>query len=153
MQRLVALREQYRPTSEAVFRVLFSLIFIVAGLQHLGAPQQVVTRLLSAPVGALLAGMVPPLPMVLAAGVALLAGGLSLLLGLRVRLMALILAGVLVPITLTVQTAPGAQGALFKNIALFAGLIHFAFAGAGAFALDNRRARLAATAGGLHGAR
>jgi putative oxidoreductase len=53
-----------------------------------------------------------------------------LLAGAHTRLAALALAACLVPITVTIQLAPGQMGPLFKNVALLGGLAHFAFAGA-----------------------
>ncbi len=144
------LLDRHRPTADAAFRVLFSLIFVTAGYGHLVNPDGIVRRLLSAPLGAWLGALLPATPLVVASGVALLLAGLALLVGYRTRLAALLLIGVLVPITLTVQTAPGAMGPLFKNVALFGGLIHFLFAGAGAFSLDARRAPAAAPAGAAH---
>lgn len=118
-------------------RVLFSLIFIVAGTGHLFAPGEVAVRLARAP-GAFLVDERAAGVLILLSGVALVAGGVALALGLLTRWAAAGLFLVLLPITLTVQVG-GAQGLgpLFKNIALIGGLLHFAFEGAGAFSLDN----------------
>lgn len=112
---------------ELTFRVLFSLIFIVAGYGHIMNPEKIVTRLLKAPGADLVIQFADPKLMVLLTGVILFSGGIALLFGLWTRLAALTLIGVLIPITLSVQVGAQELGPLFKNIALFGGLIYFAF--------------------------
>ena len=125
-----------RRAAEATFRLLFSLIFVVAGATHLLRPEAVAGRLERAPMGFLATAWASPEALVILAGIALLAGGLALLLGFRVRAAALLLMLVLLPITLTVQVGAAELGPLFKNVALLGGLVHFAAAGAGAWSLD-----------------
>ena len=118
-------------------RILFSLIFIVAGAGHLFSPDSIMTRLAEAP-GASLVGALPQKTLVILSGLALLLGGLALASGLLTRWAAGGLALVLLPITLTVQVG-GAQGLgpLFKNIALLGGLLHYALEGGGLVSLDH----------------
>lgn len=109
------------------FRVLLSLIFVVAGARHLIVPASVHERLLSTPFGQILAGYIYPEPLVILAGAGLLAGGLALMLGLHTRKAAIVLIGILIPITITVQLQGlHTLGPLFKNIGLLGGLIYFA---------------------------
>lgn len=115
------------PIADTVFRVLLSGIFVTAGWAHLVRPDDVVARLLAAPRAHLATAVAPAELLVGATGVVLLVGGLALLLGLKTRVAAVVLAVCLVPITVTVQLSPERLGPLFKNIALLGGLIHFMF--------------------------
>lgn len=130
------LHERLQPAASAAFRGLFSLIFIVAGFGHLRAPDPIIARLEAAPYGAWALMVAPAGVLVAMTGVVLLIAGLALLVGLRTRSAALLLAAVLITITVTVQVGAEGAGPLFKNIALFGGLLHFMTAGGGAFALD-----------------
>lgn len=121
---------------DGLFRGLFSLIFIVAGTGHLLDPASITLRLENAPMGYLVTAWLPPTPLVLAAGVALLAGGLALFVGYKARFSALILIAILIPITVTVQIGAPTLGPLFKNIALLGGLLFFAANGAGGCSVD-----------------
>ena len=133
-----------RPLPEAAFRVLLSLIFLVSGATHLLKPEAVAARLDLAPFAHLAAVLAPSTTLVWLAGVALLAGGLALLVGFQTRLAALGLIAVLVPITLTVQLTPEAVGPLFKNVAILGGLVFFAAHGAEGYSVDRllRRRRI-----------
>ena len=117
---------------------MLSLIFLVAGTGHLLRPDHIVDRLLDAQLGFLATSIAPAKPMVLLAGVALLAGGGSLLLGYRTRLAAALLILVVIPITITIQIGRPTLGPLFKNIAIMGGLLFFATHGAGPISLDRR---------------
>lgn len=108
------------------FRMLFSLIFLVAGGNHLFSPEKIAGRLNNAPFGSLATSIAPAEVLVILAGIALAAGGIALLIGYRVRSAALLLIAVLVPITITVQIGAAELGPLFKNIAILGGLLHFA---------------------------
>ncbi|MEO2169231.1 MAG: DoxX family membrane protein [bacterium] len=119
--------------ADLAFRMLFSLIFVGAGLRHLVRPEEIVGRLESAPLAYLATAIAPAPVLVFVGGLVLLVAGVALLLGIGTRSAAIVLALVLVPITVTVDLGHvGALGPLFKNIALLGGLIHFAAYGNGA---------------------
>ena len=126
--------------SRAVFRIMLSGIFLVAGINHLTRPDMVAGRLQDAPMGFLATWAAPAETLVLLAGVALIIGGLALLVGFRTRLAALGLIALIIPITLTVQVGRiSTLGPLFKNIGLTGALIYFAVHGSHSFSLVARR--------------
>jgi putative oxidoreductase len=125
-----------RPWADLCFRILFSLIFIVAGLGHFGQRAEMLSRLEAAPLGNAIDRSGLAEPAMIASGVVLIVGGILLALGLFTRWAAIALFVALVPITLTVHVAnPGHAGPLFKNVALLGGLIHFSVNGPGAMSL------------------
>ncbi len=137
MQRL----QRFGPASDLVFRGLFSLIFVVAGLGHFVQQEAMLARLEAAPLGHLATWLGPPEMLMSLSGAALVVGGLALALGLHARLAALGLLVTLVPITVTTHVGdPTHIGPLFKNVAIMAGLVHFAVRGPGAFAILDRGA-------------
>jgi putative oxidoreductase len=111
----------------SLFRVMTSLIFIVAGAGHLLNPAVHAARLGHAPLGAWLAAAFPANALIVAAGVPLLAGGLALAAGWRTRAAAALLLAVLLPITLATHVGAGSEavGPLLKNVALLGALLHF----------------------------
>lgn len=127
--------------ADLAFRILFSLIFIVAGAGHFAQHEAMLDRLRQSPWFELVSALGSPSAMLYASGATLLVGGLALLLGYRTRLAALVLLATLVPITVSVHLAPGHVGPLFKNIALMGGLLHFAAHGSGAPSPGARRPR------------
>jgi putative oxidoreductase len=117
---------------------MLSGIFIVAGANHLFKPNAIAGRLDEAPLSFLATWAASPKALVLLAGIALLAGGLALLFGLRTRAAATLLIALIIPITLTVQVGRIATlGPLFKNIGLTGALIYFAVHGSQYYSLDN----------------
>ncbi len=111
------------------FRILLSLIFIVAGAGHYLNHTKILTRSLMTPLGQLISNTPISLSvLVYLSGAGLLIGGVSLLFNFKRKIASLVLIGILIPITLTVQTSGEETiGPLFKNIAILGGLIFFAF--------------------------
>ena len=70
--------ERFGPASDLAFRLLFSLIFVIAGLGHFGQADVMLARLEEAPLGHLASLLGPPEILMSLSGVALVAGGLAL---------------------------------------------------------------------------
>lgn len=119
------------------FRILMSLIFILAGLKHVLAGGDIIAKLAAAPLAKYLIMVLPLSYHVFLAGIALLVGGLGLLLGSWTRSSAILLLAMLIPISVTVQLeGKETMGPLFKNIAIAGGLIYFSYFGTGGWSLD-----------------
>jgi putative oxidoreductase len=134
-----------------VFRLLFSMIFVVAGMGHFFQRDTMLARLEAAPLGHLALLFGPPEKLMIASGFVLVVAGLALAAGFWTRAAAIALFLTLIPITVTTHLGdPDHVGPLFKNVALLGGLLHFAVRGPGAGALDERivRRRSGATTSG-----
>jgi putative oxidoreductase len=121
-------------------RLLFALIFLMAGANHFSRQ----TIGFAASQGVPLASLAVPL-----SGVLAIVGGLSILLGYRVKLGAWLIVVFLVPVTLmmhkfwTVQDPMMAQIQMImfmKNLAMLGGALLISQFGAGPISLDARRA-------------
>lgn len=127
----------FRIYSEFVFRALLSLIFVVAGSNHLFATSAVKERLLNTDLGNWLTTYLPAELLIILAGIGLCVGGLALLMGFKTEWAALGLLLIILPITLVVQTQGlHTLGPLFKNVGLTGGLIYFWANGSSQIALD-----------------
>lgn len=120
-------------------RVLIALIFVLSGFLKLtdtvGTAGYIASKGL--PIANVLA---------VVAGVVEIAGGASLILGLKTRWGALLLAAYLIPVTLIFHNPAGLEGMaaqmekvqFMKNLAIFGGLLAVAALGAGPVSLDAR---------------
>lgn len=112
--------------SVLVFRILLSGIFISAGITHLIHPDQVTSRIPPAANHFFASFSADPHLLGVLSGYALLISGIAFLMGIFTRWSALVLFLVLIPITISVQLGNGLfHGPLWKNVALFGGLIFF----------------------------
>ena len=119
-----------------VGRILFSLIFLMFGMGHLTDPQMLVDG-----------GMVPdflPAPkiIVMLTGVAIIAGGLSVLLGYKIKIGSLILFGFLLATAIFVWLGGFFEGdqlatpMILKDLALAGAALYMYHFGAGPLSLD-----------------
>jgi putative oxidoreductase len=122
-------------------RMLFASIFIFAPLSHFSAPTIAYAAQHGVPDAALL---VP------ASGILASLGGLSILLGLRARIGALMILAFLVPVSLTMhafwaETNPAVSGIEFamfmRNVAMAGGALLLAAFGPGPWSFDALRKR------------
>ena len=112
--------------SVLVFRILLSGIFISAGITHLIHPDQIASRIPAAALNVFASFSADPHLLGVLSGYALLIGGLAFLMGIFTRWSALVLFLMLIPITISVQLGNGLfHGPLWKNVALFGGLLFF----------------------------
>ncbi|MTG97425.1 DoxX family protein [Myroides albus] len=114
------------PFSLLILRVALSGIFIVAGTSHIIAPDQVSKRIANANFGNFAHLFGDPYTLGIISGYAMILFGVLFLIGFMVRYVAAILFVILIPITITIQMGNGLlHGPLWKNIALFGGLLFF----------------------------
>jgi putative oxidoreductase len=125
-------------------RILVSFIFISSGLMKLGTFSMM---------EGYVAAKGLPLPAVslgIAAAIEIF-GGLAVLLGFQARLAAWVLFIFLIPTTvlfhnfwvMSGEAKMDNQGHFFKNVAIMGGLLFLAAFGAGAYSIDNARAKAA----------
>ncbi|HET8886083.1 MAG TPA: DoxX family protein [Salinimicrobium sp.] len=109
-----------------VFRFMLSGIFLIASSGHLMNVEQTANRIEQANFKGIAYTFGNPELLVVLSGIAMLIGGLSLLIGFKTKWAAMLLLAVLIPITLTIQVGQmNTLGPLFKNIAIMGGLIFF----------------------------
>ena len=112
--------------SVQVFRVMLSGIFLVASLSHIFNIEKTLQKLDKATFKGIAYLFGDPTYMIILSGIAMFIAGLSLMAGFKTKWAAILLAACLIPITLTVQVGQTASlGPLFKNIAIFGGLLFF----------------------------
>lgn len=121
-------------------RILFALIFLMSGLNHItgeGADY-------AAAAGVPMAGFLVPF-----AGLLALVGALSILLGYKVKYGAWLIVIFLIPVTIALHNfwtvkdpmQQQMQMAMFmKNVAILGGALLLAYFGAGPYSIDNRKA-------------
>lgn len=125
--------------SVLIFRMCLSGIFITAGISHLMHPEEVANRINSAAFGQFAGSIGDPYFLGLITGYFLLVFGLLLFSGVFTRWSALILFMLLIPITVTIQLGNGIfHGPLWKNVALFGGLLFFIVNNPKVFSLYNK---------------
>ncbi|GET22249.1 DoxX family protein [Prolixibacter denitrificans] len=113
--------------SVTVLRILLSMIFIVASIMHTFKVEKVVDRINHARFSELGYLLGKPEISVIASGIAMFIAGIALLIGFNTKYAAIVLALILIPITITIQVGQMSTiGPLFKNIAIFGGLMFFA---------------------------
>ncbi len=122
-------------------RALFALIFIASGFGHFSSDTIAYARQAGVP----LASIAVPL-----AGVIALAGGISVLLGYRVRIGAWLLVLFLVPVTFMMHAfwavpdpmmARMQQAMFMKNLSMLGGALLLTYFGAGPISMDARYGR------------
>ncbi|HEY4074046.1 MAG TPA: DoxX family protein [Herbaspirillum sp.] len=121
-------------------RLLIAIIFLLSGFGKITAPEATQGYIASV-------GMPAPLLAYIGAVIVELGGGILLLIGYRVRVVAAIMAIFTVIAALFFHHAFGDQNQMvhfLKNLAIAGGLLQVVAFGAGAFSIDSRRARVAA---------
>lgn len=120
-------------------RVLLSLIFVFAGFSHFTGA----TISYAANSGVPFADIFVPI-----SGVMAIVGGLSVAVGVKARIGALLLILFMIPVTFIMhnfwsisdpQTAQMQMTHFMKNLAIFGGLFFMAYYGAGAYSWDSRQ--------------
>lgn len=112
--------------SVVILRIMLSLIFIVASISHFFNTENTVKRMENANMGSMGNILGAPETVVILSGIVMLIAGISLLIGYKTRIAAIVLIAVLIPITLTIQVGQlTTLGPLFKNIAILGGLLFF----------------------------
>ncbi|MFO7721556.1 MAG: DoxX family protein [Gillisia sp.] len=112
--------------SVMIFRMMLSGIFLVAGFNHLMNVEGTVAKLDQASFKGMAYLIGNPEYLIIISGIVMLVAGIGLFSGFKTRLVALILALVLIPITISVQVGQlNSLGPLFKNIAILGGLLFF----------------------------
>ena len=130
---------QINGLSVLLLRITLSGIFIVAGVSHLLNPEGVTQRIQNAPYSGFATLFGDPYLLGILSGYVLLVFGIALLLGVFTRWSAIILFITLIPITITIQMGNGLiHGPLWKNIALFGGLLFFILNNPKSFSLYNK---------------
>ena len=109
-----------------LLRIMVSGIFLVAGFNHLVNVEKTAQRIEQASFKGIALFFGEPEWLVILSGIVMLIAGFLFLIGYRTKWAAIVLMAVLIPITLTIQVGQiTTLGPLFKNIAIFGGLLFF----------------------------
>ena len=109
-----------------LLRILVSGIFLVAGFNHLLNIEKTAQRVEQASFKGIAYFFGEPQWLIILSGIVMLAAGFLFLIGYKTKWAAITLMAVLIPITLTIQVGQiTTLGPLFKNIAIFGGLLFF----------------------------
>ncbi|MFD2826493.1 DoxX family protein [Leeuwenhoekiella polynyae] len=109
-----------------LLRILISGIFLVAGFNHLVHVEETAKRIEQASFKGIAYFFGDPQVLIVLSGIVMLTAGFLFLIGYKTKWAALLLMAVLLPITLTIQVGQiNTLGPLFKNIAIFGGLLFF----------------------------
>jgi putative oxidoreductase len=109
-----------------LLRILVSGIFLVAGFNHLINVEKTAARLEQTNFKGIALFFGEPQWLIIMSGIVMIAAGFTFLIGYKTKWAAIILMTVLIPITLTIQVGQiTTLGPLFKNIAIFGGLLFF----------------------------
>ncbi len=136
------------PYAVLIGRILFSLVFIMSGINHL-------TNVEAMSQYAAANGVPAPTAAVILSGLLILAGGLSVMLGYRARLGAWLLVVFLIPTAFLMHGFWGVEDAMMqqnemahflKDLALAGGALLITHFGAGPLSLDERQAAAEASA-------
>lgn len=112
--------------SVQLLRIMVSGIFLVAGFSHLIQVEKTVTRIELAQFKGFANFFGNLELLIILSGIAMLAAGISLLIGFKTRWAAIVLLAVLIPISITIQIGQiDTLGPLFKNLAIAGGLLFF----------------------------
>lgn len=112
--------------SVVILRMMLSLIFIIASSSHFFNTEKTVKRIENSSMSFMGDMLGTPQTAVILSGILMLIAGISLLIGFKTKIAAIVLIAVLIPITLTVQVGQmSSLGPLFKNVAILGGLIFF----------------------------
>ena len=128
--------KQLRSWFDPVFRVATSLIFIIGGIGHFAAHDNMLQRMDESPWRGVVGMIGDPSWLLWLSGAVFVIFGISLALGYLTRISALVILVTLIPITVAVHVAPGHAGPLFKNIAIMGALLYSYANGPGRFAID-----------------
>ncbi|MGO3262598.1 MAG: DoxX family protein [Mesonia sp.] len=122
----MATRISINARSVQLLRIFVSGIFLVAGFNHLLQVEKTAQRIEKANFKGIAHLFGDPQWLVILSGIVMLSAGFLFLMGYKTKWAALILIGVLIPITLSIQVGQiTTLGPLFKNIAILGGLLFF----------------------------
>ena len=111
-------------SSDVIFRVALSLIFVIGGVGHFVELDYMLARIDKSPWAELVKRIGDPAILLQLSGAAFIVFGLLLAIGQFKRISALVLFVTLVPVTLAIHIAPGHMGPLLKNVAILGALLY-----------------------------